>query len=85
MLAFGVRPSARWTVAALVGATAGAASAEPDFSGESRTSLTYRFTVEDASALTEPVTRSIQWSYRPDLEPSGQACDPEVATRFLRE
>jgi hypothetical protein len=52
---------------------------------EDRTSVTYDFTVEDPSALTEPVTRSIQWSYRPDLEPSGEQCDPEIATRFLRE
>ncbi|HLF12654.1 MAG TPA: DUF6152 family protein [Gammaproteobacteria bacterium] len=52
---------------------------------EDRTSITYEFTVEDSLSLTEPVTRSVQWSYRPDLEPSGQQCDPEIATRFLRE
>lgn len=52
---------------------------------EDRTSITYEFTVEDRSALTEPVTRSIQWSHRPDLQPSGERCDPEIATRFLRE
>jgi len=49
------------------------------------TSATYEFTVEDPLSLTEPVTRSVQWAYRPDLEASGQSCDPEVATRFLRE
>jgi hypothetical protein len=52
---------------------------------EDRTSITYEFTVEDPLSLIEPVTLSIQWSYRPDLEPSGQQCDPEIATRFLRE
>ena len=52
---------------------------------EDRTSVIYEFTVEDPFALTEPVTRSVKWSYRPDLEPSGQQCDPEIATRALRE
>jgi hypothetical protein len=52
---------------------------------EDRTSVTYEFTVEDPLSLTEPVTRSVQWAYRPDLEPSGQSCDTEVATRFPRE
>jgi hypothetical protein len=48
-------------------------------------SATYEFTVEDPLSLTEPVTRSVQWAYRPDLQPSGQSCDPQIATRFLRE
>jgi hypothetical protein len=52
---------------------------------DDRTTIAYEFTIEDPLALTEPVTRSVQWSYRPELEPSGQQCDPEIATRFLRE
>jgi hypothetical protein len=52
---------------------------------EDRTSIVYEFTVEDPLSLAEPVTRSVQWSYRPDLEPSGQQCDPQIATKFLRE
>jgi hypothetical protein len=50
-----------------------------------RVTLTYEFTVEDPLSLTEPVTRSLQWTYRPDLEPTGQQCDAEIATRFLRD
>ena len=47
-----------------------------------RATLTYEFTVEDPLSLTEPVTRSFQWAYRPDLEPTGQQCDTGIATRF---
>jgi Family of unknown function (DUF6152) len=50
-----------------------------------RATLTYEFTVEDPLSLTEPVTRSFQWTYRPDLEPTGQQCDTGIATRFLRD
>jgi hypothetical protein len=49
------------------------------------TTLTYEFTVEDPLSLTEPVTRSLRWAYRPDLEPTNQQCDAEIATRFLRD
>ena len=49
-----------------------------------RATLTYEFTVEDPLSLTEPVTRNLQWAFRPDLEPTGQQCDTEIATRFLR-
>jgi hypothetical protein len=50
-----------------------------------RATLTYEFTVEDPLSLREPVTRSLQWTYRPDLEPTNQQCDAEIATRFLRD
>jgi uncharacterized protein DUF6152 len=49
------------------------------------TTLTYEFTVEDPLSLTEPVTRTLKWAYRPDLEPTNQQCDAEIATRFLRD
>lgn len=48
-------------------------------------SALYEFTVDDPLSLTAPVTRRTTWTYRPDLEPSGQPCDAEVATRFLRD
>jgi hypothetical protein len=50
-----------------------------------QTALIYEFTVEDPLSLTEPVSRSLQWAYRPDVQPTGQQCDTEIATRFLRE
>jgi hypothetical protein len=50
-----------------------------------RATLTYEFTVEDALSLTAPVTRTLQWAYRPDLEPTGQQCDTGIATRFLHD
>jgi hypothetical protein len=50
-----------------------------------RATLDYEFTVEEPLSLTEPVTRSMQWAYRPDVEPTGQRCDAQIATRFLRE
>jgi hypothetical protein len=53
--------------------------------GADKSSLTYEFTVEDPSALTEPKTYSMRWVHRPDLEPSGEECDLEVARRLLDE
>jgi hypothetical protein len=50
-----------------------------------RTRLSYEFTVEDPLSLTEPVTYAMEWVHRPDLEPDGQACDRELAERFLNE
>jgi hypothetical protein len=50
-----------------------------------RSRLVYEFTVEDSLSLKEPVTYSMQWVHRPDLQPTGQECDRELATRFLRE
>ena len=52
---------------------------------EDRLHLRYDVTQEDPESLTGPATLSILWDYRPDLEPSGVACDPEVAERLLRE
>lgn len=47
--------------------------------------LTYEFTVTDPLSLLQPVSHSMQWIHRPDLEPTGDQCDPDIATRFLRE
>lgn len=46
--------------------------------------LDYAATLEDPTYLTEPVSVSSTWTYRPDLVPSGLGCDPESAERFQR-
>jgi hypothetical protein len=48
-----------------------------------RTSLTYRFELEDTVYLTESVTGEVQWAYRPDLEFDPIPCDLENARRFV--
>lgn len=50
-----------------------------------RTRLTYSYTLEDPVYLTQPITGSAEWVYRPDLAYTGYACDPEVARRFLEQ
>lgn len=52
---------------------------------DDRLHLRYDLTLEDPESLTGPATLTMLWDYRPDLEPSGVACDPEVAERFLHE
>lgn len=52
---------------------------------EDRRHIDYEITVEDPGALIEPYTVGAVWNYRPDLEPSGLPCDPEVARRFAEE
>jgi hypothetical protein len=48
-----------------------------------RRHLRYDLTIDDAAGLTAPATLSMQWEYRPDLAPSGVACDPEIARRLI--
>jgi len=50
-----------------------------------RRHLDYEFTLSIPGYLAGPVTLRATWDHRPDLEPSGTACDPDVAWRFLRE
>jgi hypothetical protein len=52
---------------------------------EDRTRLRYEITVEDPMYLTAPGTLTQQWDHRPDLEfsPASEACDPNVAKRYL--
>jgi hypothetical protein len=52
---------------------------------EDRTRLRYEITVEDPTYLSAPGTMTQQWDHRPDLEfsPAGEACDPNVAKRYL--
>ena len=49
-----------------------------------RRHLRYELTLEDPLGLTAPASINMQWDYRPDLEPSGVACDPEAARRILQ-
>jgi hypothetical protein len=53
--------------------------------GTDRRHIDYQITVEDSGALTEPYTIGTRWDYRPDLEPSDEPCDPEVASRFMED
>jgi hypothetical protein len=55
-------------------------SLEPD-----RRHLRYEVTVDDSMYLTRPVSHVSLWEFSPDLQPSGVACDLEVARRYLRE
>lgn len=50
---------------------------------DDRLHLRYEITVEDPDYLTSPVTFSELWDHRPDLAPSDQQCNPDVARRFL--
>lgn len=45
-------------------------------------SLKYEATLTDPQYLTAPVNISVNWAYRPELQPSGEACDLESAQRF---
>jgi hypothetical protein len=48
-----------------------------------RKHLDYEAWLEDPEHLIAPVSFSSQWEYRPELTPTGLACDLEVAQRFL--
>jgi len=48
-----------------------------------RTSMTYRFVLEDSGHLSAPVTGEVQSMYRPDVEFAPVACDLENARRFV--
>jgi hypothetical protein len=52
---------------------------------DDRKHLRYDTVLEDPEYLAAPVTYSSEWDYRPDLTPSGLACDLDVARRFLKE
>ena len=50
---------------------------------DDRRHLQYAFTLEDPEYLASPASYAATWDYRPDLDPSGQPCDPETARRPL--
>jgi hypothetical protein len=52
---------------------------------EDRRHLRYEITLEDPEYLAAPATHVSELDYRPDLAPTGLACDLEVARRFLQD
>jgi hypothetical protein len=50
---------------------------------DDRLHLKYEVTVEDPESLVEPFQFTQLWDHRPDVQPSGEACNPEVSRRFL--
>jgi len=72
-------------ISASVPSSAGKHTVERLSLTEDRTRLRYQITVEDPVYLTGPATLTQQWEHRPDLDfsPAAEACDPEVARRYL--
>jgi hypothetical protein len=52
---------------------------------QDRRHLRYDVTIEDPLHLAAPGSLSVQWEYRPDLAPSGVACNPEAARKVLQQ
>jgi hypothetical protein len=52
---------------------------------EDRLDLEYTLTIDDPEWLVEPVSHTAVWRHRPDLAPSTEPCDPEIARRILEE
>jgi hypothetical protein len=50
-----------------------------------RTTLTYRFMLEDPEYLAAPFEGSAVWTHRPDLPYTAEECDLENARRYLAE
>ena len=50
-----------------------------------RTTLTYRFRLEDPEYLAAPFEGSAVWEHRPDLAYTAEACDLENARRYLED
>ena len=53
---------------------------QPSADGQS---LRYSFEIDDPDYLTEPVTGSLRWVFRPDLSFEGLPCDLSNARRFV--
>lgn len=47
--------------------------------------LAYSFVLADPEYLESPVTGTINWVFRPDLEVASEECDLENARRYLRD
>ena len=52
---------------------------------EDRLQLQYEFTIEGPEYFSGPASFTTVWDHRPDLEPSGEECNPENAKRFLTQ
>jgi hypothetical protein len=50
-----------------------------------RLHLEYSFTLEDSLSLMAPISYTATWDHRPDLEFSGEPCDPDIARRPLQD
>jgi hypothetical protein len=50
-----------------------------------RKQINYEFELEDPEWFTAPVKQSVLWDYRPELKPSGEKCDVDAASRFLKD
>ena len=50
-----------------------------------RTTLTYRYRLEDPEYLAAPFEGSAVWAYRPDLPYKAEDCDLENTRRYLEE
>jgi hypothetical protein len=51
--------------------------------GADRSQVEYTVTLDDPDILAEPVSYAASWDFRPDLEPSSEVCDPDVARHPL--
>jgi hypothetical protein len=47
--------------------------------------MSYEVMLEDPEYLSDPIRFSTELEYRPDFEPTGLACDLEVARRYLTD
>lgn len=76
-----------WGLYAGVPSSAGKRTEERFTLNEDRLQLTYESTVEDPMYLEEPVTYTMLWDHRPDLEfsPQNEACDDDIAHRYLED
>jgi hypothetical protein len=52
---------------------------------QDRMNLEYTLTIDDPEWLVEPVSHAAVWHHRPDLAPSSEGCDPEIARRILEQ
>jgi hypothetical protein len=50
---------------------------------EDGSGVTYSYELEDPEYLAAPVTGSVEWQYRPDLDYHAVACDLDNARRFV--
>jgi hypothetical protein len=53
--------------------------------GDDRKSLVYSGVIEDPVYLAKPVQWTGQWQYRPTLQHSNEACNVEIARKFLSD
>jgi hypothetical protein len=53
--------------------------------GDDKKSLVYSGVIEDPVYLAKPVEWTGQWQYRPTLQHSNEACNVEIARRFLSD